>query len=117
MSDVGDAEIPKSTGGGWLTVRLNVAAWLSDPEVPVTVTVHVPRFAVEGTLIVSTELALPFAAGVTGLLANVAVAPVGKPETLSVTGELKPLRLDTVVVSVPLAPSAMLRFAGDVATL
>ena len=100
-----------------MTVKLNVAVWLSEPEVPVTVSVHVPRFDVAGTLMVSTEVALPLAAGVTGLLPNVAVTPDGKPETLSVTGALNPLRLVTVVVSVPLAPSAMLRFAGAAARL
>jgi len=75
-----------------------------DPEVPVTVTVAVPTVAVEDAVSVRTEVALPFAGGVTGLVENVAVTPVGSPEALSVVAELNPFWLATVIVLVPLAP-------------
>jgi hypothetical protein len=81
-----------------------VALWLSDPEVPVTVTVAVPIVAVEEAVSVSTDVALPFAGGVTGLVENAAVTPLGKPVALSVVAELKLFWLVMVNVLVPLLP-------------
>jgi hypothetical protein len=81
-----------------------VALWFSVPEVPVTVTVAVPVVAVEDAVNVRTEVALPFAGGVTGLVENAAVTPVGSPEAARVTAELKLLVLVTVIVLVPLLP-------------
>ena len=62
---------------------------VSDPEVPVTVTVAVPVVAVAEAVRVSVEVALPLAGGVTGLVENAAVTPLGKPVALSVVAELK----------------------------
>jgi len=45
--------------------------------------------AVEEAVSVSVEVALPFAAGVTGLVENAAVTPLGKPVALSVVAALK----------------------------
>ena len=53
---------------------------------------------------VSVEVAVPFAAGVTGLVENAAVTPLGKPVALNVVAELKPPVLVMVMVLVPLPP-------------
>ena len=68
------------------------------------VTVAVPTVAVEEAVSVRVEVALPFAGGVTGLVANVAVTPEGRPLALSVVAESKPPVLVTVMVLVPLLP-------------
>jgi len=46
---------------------------VSEPEVPVIVTVAAPVVAVEEAVRVRVEVTLPFAAGVTGLVENFAV--------------------------------------------
>lgn len=74
------------------------------PEVPVTVTVAAPRVAVADAVSVSVEVALLFAGGVTGLVENAAVTPVGKPVAVSVVAELNPPWLVMVIVLVPFAP-------------
>ena len=75
-----------------------------EPEVPVIVTVAAPTVALAEAVSVRVEVALPFAAGVTGLVENAAVTPEGRPEALNVVAELKPPVLVTVIVLVPLAP-------------
>ena len=75
-----------------------------EPDVPVIVTVAVPTVALEEAVSVRVEVALPFAGGVTGLVENAAVTPVGKPEALNVVAELNPPVLVMVIVLVPLAP-------------
>jgi hypothetical protein len=85
-----------------VTVKAMVALWTSVPEVPVTVTVAVPVVAVLEAVSVRVEVAVPFAGGVTGLVKNAAVTPVGRPVALSVTAELKLFVLVTVLVLVPL---------------
>jgi hypothetical protein len=86
-----------------------------DPEVPVIVTVAVPTVAVEEAVSVRVEVALPFAAGVTGLVENAAVTPLGKPVALNVVAELNPPVLVTVIVLVPLAPCVTVTEVGDAA--
>lgn len=49
----------------------------------------VPVVALEDAVSVSVEVALPLAGGVTGLVENDAVTPLGKPLALSVVAELK----------------------------
>lgn len=71
------------------TVKAMVVLWVSDPDVPVTVTVAAPVVAVAEAVSVRVEVALPFAGGVTGLVENAAVRPLGKPVALSVVAELK----------------------------
>jgi len=90
---------------------------VSEPEVPVIVTVAAPVVAVEEAVSVRVEVTLPFAAGVTGLVENVAVTPVGRPATLSVVAELKPPVLVTVIVLVPLLPWVTASEAGAAATV
>src|SRR5216683_7206026 len=79
-----------------------VVECVSAPEVPVTVTVALPVVAVPDAVSVRVDVAVPFAGGVTGLVENAAVTPLGKPETLSVVAALKPFRLVIVMVLVPL---------------
>ena len=74
------------------------------PDVPVMVTVAAPVVAVADAVNVSTELAEPLAGGVTGLVPNAAVTPVGNPVMLSVVAALKLFWLATVMVLVPVAP-------------
>jgi len=97
---------------------------VSEPDVPVTVTVAVPTVAVEEAVSVRVEVALPLAGGVTGLVEKAAVTPVGRPLTVSVVAELKLFWLVTVIVLVPLVPwviasedgdAAMVKFADAVA--
>jgi hypothetical protein len=77
---------------------------VSEPEVPVIVTVAAPVAAVAEAVSVRVEVTLPFAGGVTGLVENAAVTPLGKPLALSVVAELKLFWLVMVIVLVPLAP-------------
>jgi hypothetical protein len=70
----------------------------------VIVTVAVPTVALAEAVSVRVEVALPLAGGVTGLVENAAVTPLGRPEALNVVAELKPPVLVTVIVLVPLAP-------------
>ena len=95
-----------------LTVKAMVVLWTSEPEVPVTVTVAVPRVAVEEAVSVRTEVPVPFAGGVTGLVANDAVTPLGRPVALSVVAELKLFWLVMVRVLVPWPPRFTVREAG-----
>jgi hypothetical protein len=88
-----------------------------EPEVPVTVTVAAPTAAEEDAVSVRTEVAVPFAGGVTGLVPKVAVTPLGKPLALSVVAELNPPVLVIVIVLVPLLPCVTVNEAGDALTL
>jgi predicted cation transporter len=67
-----------------------VAVAVVVPDVPVIVTVLVPVVAVDEAVKVKVDVALPFAGGVTGLVENAAVTPLGNPDTLSVVAELNP---------------------------
>jgi hypothetical protein len=86
------------------TVSEMAVLWVSDPEVPVMVTVAVPTVADDEAVSVRVEVALPPEAGVTGLVENDAVTPLGKPEALSVVAESNPFWLVMVMVLVPLLP-------------
>lgn len=88
-----------------LISRLNVVV-LESPlvGVPVTVTVKEPVVAVVLADMVSVEVAEPSAGGVTGLVPNVPVTPVGRPVRVKVTGWLNPPTEDTVRVTFPLLP-------------
>jgi hypothetical protein len=83
----------------------------------VIVTVAVPTVAEEEAVSVRVEVAVPFAAGVTGLVEKVAVTPLGKPLALSVVAESNPPVLVTVIVLVPLLPCVTLTDEGDALTL
>jgi hypothetical protein len=81
-----------------LTVSEIVALAVSEPEVPVIVTVDVPTVA--ELLAVNVTTLLP----VVGLAPNAAVTPLGKPLAARVTFPVNPPAGVTVTVSVPLAP-------------
>ena len=68
------------------------------------VTVAAPVVAVAEAVRVRVEVTVPFAAGVTGLVENAAVTPLGRPEALRVVAELKPPVLVMVIVLAPLLP-------------
>jgi hypothetical protein len=70
-------------------VKTIVALFVSEPEVPVTVTVAVPMVAEEEAVSVRVDVALPFALGVTELGEKLAVTPLGRPVALNVVAELK----------------------------
>ena len=114
VSEDGEAEMAKFGGG--FTVSVMVAVCVVEPEVPVMVTVAVPVVADEEAVSVSVEVAVPLAGGVTGLVENAAVTPLGRPEALSVVAELKPFKLVTVMVLVPLEPCVMVRELGEAET-
>lgn len=57
-----------------------------EPEVPWTVSSHVPTVAVGCVVMVRTVLAL----GVTGFVSKVAFVPAGRPDTLNRTDEVNP---------------------------
>src|SRR5580658_2055387 len=90
-----------------------VALWLSEPDVPVTVTVAVPMVALPEAVSVRLAVALPFAAGVTGFFENLDVTPVGRPVTLSVVAELKLFWLVMVMVLLPLLSRSTVREVGE----
>lgn len=105
VNDEGDSDMVKfGEDDDACTVSEIVAVCDVDPEVPVIVTVAVPTVALEEAVSVKVEVALPFAGGVTGLVENDAVTPLGKPLALSVVAESKPPVLVTVIVLVPLLP-------------
>ena len=84
-----------------------VVVWLSEPEVPVTVTVAAPVVAVELAVSVSTLVPAVLA----GL--NDAVTPLGRPDAARLTLPLKPPTGATLIVLVPLLPWVTLKLAGD----
>src|SRR5215471_2937861 len=98
---------------GAVMVRFSVAEWLVAPEVPVIVTVNVPAVADEEAFSVRVEEELPPAGGVTLVVENVAVTPLGRPETLRAVAALNPFRLPTVTVAEPLLPSMTFSEPGE----
>jgi hypothetical protein len=81
-----------------VTVNAMVVVAVSEPEVPLMVTVAAPTVAVELAVKVSTLVL------VVGLVANAAVTPVGRPDAARVTLPVNGLTSVTVMVFVPLAP-------------
>ncbi len=88
---------------------------MSEPEVPVIVTVAAPTVALAEAVSVSVEVTVPFATGVTGFVENAAVTPLGNPVALNVVAELKPPVLVIVMVLVPLLPCFTVTLVGDAA--
>lgn len=109
----GEAPMVKLAVAEAFTVRAMVVVWTVEPDVPVIVTVALPVVAVEEAVRVRVDPAVLLAGGVTGLGENAAVTPLGKPEAVSVVAELKPLRLVTVMVLVPLEPCTTVTELGE----
>ena len=101
----GDADRVKFTWG--VTVRETVMVFVKLPEVPVTVTVTVPRVAVP----LAVRLNVLVAVVLPGL--NDAVTPLGRPEADKVTLLLKPFCGITEMVLAALAPCAMVTVLGE----
>ena len=93
--------------GVQLTVRAIVVLAVRLPEVPLIVTVAVPAVAV--LLAVNVSTLLP----VVGLVAKVAVTPLGKPEAARATLPVNPFCPVTEMVVFPEAPCATLSEAGE----
>jgi hypothetical protein len=85
---------------GVMVSRIVVLA-VNEPEVPVMVTVAVPTVAV---LLAASASAL---VAVAGLVAKVAVTPLGNPEAVRVTEPVNPFRSVTVMESGAVRPSAI----------
>src|SRR5579864_6640728 len=84
--------------GAGTTVRVNVAARVSAPPVPATVTVRAPATALAAAEIVALLLE------VMGFRLNPAVTPLGKPDVVKLTLPVKPCNGVSVTVLVPLPP-------------
>jgi len=100
----------KSGGGGAAsTSNATVAECVSDPEVPLNVTVALPTAAFEAAMRVTFS-------GVPGLrvsAAGDALTPAGRPLIATATGELKPFPPVTIrVTGCPVAPAVSFRLAG-----
>src|SRR5580658_2704745 len=104
LNVLGVADSVKLAGG--FTVRLMLVVAVKLPEVPVMVTVAAPVVAV--ALAVRVNTLLP----VVGLVPNVAVTPVGRPEAARVTLPVKPPISVTAIVLVPLLPCTTLNVLG-----
>ena len=76
-------------------------------------TVAAPVVAVAEAVSVRVDVALPLAGGVTGLLENAAVTPLGRPVALSVVAELKLFWLAMVMLLIPFPPCVIVRAAGE----
>lgn len=103
LKEPGEAERAKFGGG--VTVRETVVICDKLPDVPVMVTVTVPRAAVlraVSVLVVVVPLGL-----------NVAVTPLGRPEAEKLMLLLKPFSGLTVMTLVPFVPWATLRLLGE----
>ena len=96
LKDLGEAERAKF--GGVVTVSETVVLCNKPPDVPVMVTVAVPRAAV----LLAVRVSVLVAVVVPGL--NAAVTPFGRPEAERFTLLLKPLSGLMVMVLVPFAP-------------
>jgi hypothetical protein len=92
-----------------LTVNVPVPPWLSEPLVPVTLTVELPMVAVVVVLIVSVVEPEP----VTEVGLKVPVTPVGNPDTPKFTAPLKPLRAVVETVYDVLPPATTVWDVGD----
>jgi hypothetical protein len=106
-SDEGDDANVKPGVALTLTVSAIVVVADSVPDVPVIVTVEDPVVAV--LLAVKVSTLLP----VVGLVPNVAVTPLGKPDAASVTLPVNPPVSVTEIVSVPLLPCVIDSDEGD----
>src|SRR5262249_5429369 len=91
------------------TVRLMLVLWVSEPEVPVTVTVNVPVVAVPDAARVRVEEP----GAVTEPGAKEAVTPLGVPLALRLTEPPKPFRLPMLMVLVPLPPWVTVTEVGE----
>src|SRR5664279_923592 len=108
VKELGEAPMVKFGTACACTVSIRVVEATRLPDVPVMVTVTVPRLAVRLAVRVSTLVVVVLV----GL--NAAVTPLGRPEAERLTLPLKPLRSVTVTVVVPpAAPWVIVRLLGE----
>jgi hypothetical protein len=105
LNEFGEAE--KAKFGKGVTVSESVVVCDNAPDLPVIVTVKVPRVAV----LLAVKVSVLVLVGLMGLIA--VVTPLGKPEAERLTLALNPFSGVTVMVLVPFAPCAMLRLPGE----
>jgi hypothetical protein len=98
-NELGEAESVKSEDP--MTFSVTVAVCVSEPLVPVIVSVGFPIGVLLVVVIVSVELPEPLIEAGT----NVAVAPVGSPLALRLTDPVNPLMAPTLTVYVVLPPA------------
>src|SRR6267154_2638820 len=91
-----------------VTATFTVVEWLSDPEVPVTVSAKLVGTMKEGRMTLRTEEVEFPPEGVTGLGDKEAVTPPGWPDTERFTVALNPLTGLTVTAVEAEAPAVML---------
>jgi hypothetical protein len=91
----GVAEMVKSGVAAGFTTKVTVVVWLSEPLVPVMVSVKVPVGVLE--LVVTLMVLVP-EPPLIGFGLNEALAPEGSPLALNVTLAVKPLSGVTVTV-------------------
>ena len=103
----GEAESEKFGVAVAFTVSEIVVVWVSEPEVPVMVTVAVPVVALELALSVTTLV------DVVGLVPKLALTPAGKPEADKVTLPVNPFEGLTLTVLLPLLPCVTLKLEGE----
>src|SRR5690242_9165055 len=103
----GLAEMEKSFAATALTVKVTEVEWVADAAVPVTVKAYVPAAAVPEF---SVSVLLPPAVTDAGL--NDAVAPAGKPLTLSETVSAVPETSAVEMVVLPPPPAVTETVAG-----
>src|SRR5258708_5875169 len=105
-ANVKPAGVSEAFGAGF-TVRLIVAVCVSDPDVPVMVTVAGPVVAVEPAVNVITLVPE------VGLVLKTGVTPRGSPEAERVTLPVKPFTGVTEIVLLPLPVWVIVRPAGE----
>jgi hypothetical protein len=103
----GEAESEKLGVAVAFTVSETEVVCVSDPLMPVMVTVDVPVVAVELAVNVTTLVE------VVGFVPKLAVTPLGRPEADKVTLPVKPPEGVTVMVLLPLLPWVTLRLVGE----
>jgi len=104
---LGEADNEKFGVAVAFTVNEIVVVCVSEPEVPVMVTVEVPVVAVELAVNVTELLE------VVGLVPKLAVTPEGRPDAESVTLPVKPPEAVTVIVLLALLPWVTERLLGE----
>jgi hypothetical protein len=92
--------VEEATAPPLVTVNNSDVELVSDPEVPVIVTVLAPADAVLSAVSVNVLLVVPIASE------NVAVTPVGRPLAEKLTPFAKPFTGTTLIVDLPAAPGA-----------
>jgi hypothetical protein len=108
-----NVKLPPPPDVATVKVSGGVVVWVTDPEVPVTVTVDEPTGVAEVVLTLSVEMAGP-APGVTGVGATAQVSPAGTGAVMvqvRLTALLKPFNAVTVTAEVADPPGVTI--AGE----